>query len=510
MNLRTCRSMRRRHVAHLILQITDTFTPPPPSNWGLPDNGTGYTYPSFPSLNKEMIGKVRHPKHFPQHRSSLSRKNPTASITQSRLLNGTPSFKPATFSSPDRVSKRQVADLESAIKTLAIVHERRPMSFLEGLEQTTVSKKSSWGTGSFESVMLPNVTDLAEDFILCARRKQGVLLSFVVELQAYCRMLRARRQYYLFRISIMSLQRRFRDEPKVRRAKMQLLLKLQKAVLLQKNLRALIVRQRFKEKLQAIRNVQRWIRGVTTLHMFRRLRSCVISIQARVRGRRIRFAMYLLSNLLAVVQARIRGFLTRRRFLFVMNARMERYKNQVFLLWQHAHTPLSHRTTFWYIFKECSYLNTNLVEDELVRLWEGLQIKLSPQAGQTKRLSTTVLVEGEKLGLQNETWRKFLVVSELFIMVLQASYFPTDKFGSLPFVKVELMLSESNNDVIFPAEAKSSITSAAAREQAERLQLYERLRRCNDQELLRRAYNKFNIPTNQKLKKKCLSVAVCK
>jgi myosin heavy subunit len=202
-----------------------------------------------------------------------------------------------------------------------MIHEHRPRSFLDGLGQAGLSKKTSFGADSFESVMAPSVVDLAEEFLVCARRKQGVLLSLLVELQSYCRMRRERERYLRFRASIIALQRKFRDEPKVRGAKMQLLLNLQSAVLLQKNLRALVTRQLFKEKAQAVRKVQRWLRGVVKLHAFRRLRRFTVVLQAHARGRRLRFAIHLLSNLLAVAQARIRGFQTRRLFLFVMTER---------------------------------------------------------------------------------------------------------------------------------------------------------------------------------------------
>jgi hypothetical protein len=43
-------------------EITDTYTPPPPSNGGLPE-GKSYIYSPFPRLNPDLYGKIR-PKQF--------------------------------------------------------------------------------------------------------------------------------------------------------------------------------------------------------------------------------------------------------------------------------------------------------------------------------------------------------------------------------------------------------------------------------------------------------------
>ncbi|CAN0401931.1 unnamed protein product, partial [Discosporangium mesarthrocarpum] len=41
-------------------QVRVVFSPPAPSNWGLPDDGSQYSYgSSFPRLNKDRYGTVR-------------------------------------------------------------------------------------------------------------------------------------------------------------------------------------------------------------------------------------------------------------------------------------------------------------------------------------------------------------------------------------------------------------------------------------------------------------------
>jgi len=44
--------------------VSDTYTPPAPSNWGLPDDGRIYSYASFPSLNKDLFGNTRPPRQL--------------------------------------------------------------------------------------------------------------------------------------------------------------------------------------------------------------------------------------------------------------------------------------------------------------------------------------------------------------------------------------------------------------------------------------------------------------
>ncbi|DBA01320.1 TPA: hypothetical protein N0F65_001825, partial [Lagenidium giganteum] len=45
-------------------QIQETFIAPPPSNLGLPDDGTVYTYKAFPRLKKSLFGSVRKPREL--------------------------------------------------------------------------------------------------------------------------------------------------------------------------------------------------------------------------------------------------------------------------------------------------------------------------------------------------------------------------------------------------------------------------------------------------------------
>jgi hypothetical protein len=66
--------------------VTETFNPPPPSNWGLPDTGEGYTYMAFPQLRPDLFGNIRKPRRlfkFPEQQRTGS-KSVSAQVYQVR------------------------------------------------------------------------------------------------------------------------------------------------------------------------------------------------------------------------------------------------------------------------------------------------------------------------------------------------------------------------------------------------------------------------------------------
>jgi hypothetical protein len=55
---------------------------------------------------------------------------------------------------------------------------------------------------------------------------------------------------------------------------------------------------------------------------------------------------------------------------------MQIYKFQIFRLWQHANTPLSFRTKCWEHFEVDGYVRIAIAEQELLRLWKELDIRV--------------------------------------------------------------------------------------------------------------------------------------
>ena len=275
------------------MQIQEVFTPPPPSNWGLVD-GRRYHYGSFPTLNAELFGKVRPTKQWPQQDAGTYRiVAKAAALKQQELIAkamGPRSSVPTVVTSSG--GRSNVRDIEWAIHVLSKV---------AGADATRAK------TGESRSS--------AQQQVLAARRKQGILIDIVITIQAYCRMYIARRRYLEQRKALITLQRRsrrtspekeqqeFRDTvgcavvlqslTRLYFAKKQYQSLRNSSIVAQSLIRGAIARQKFRE-LKASHLLQRWIRGSLVRCYIAKLRRSTILSQAIVRGRRSRFGCTLL------------------------------------------------------------------------------------------------------------------------------------------------------------------------------------------------------------------------
>ena len=81
-----------------------------------------------------------------------------------------------------------------------------------------------------------------------------------------------------------------------------------------------------------------------------------------------------------------RGVLVQRRVTRIMQSRLGLYKSQIFYLWRHTHTPLCYRAKFWQLLlaSNISFVLIAVAEEELVRLWHLLDLKLTevPECGE--------------------------------------------------------------------------------------------------------------------------------
>ena len=141
--------------------ITETFTPPPPSNWGLPDDGRTYHYSSFPKLKSILYGKTRPPKQWPNS-TTPTRSKPMLRMTSA---SSTPQHNQHMFLSQifDE-DEDEEATLNWAIHAMAYSN---PLNDNDHPLQTK-----------------------AQNMISAARRKQGIHLASIVRFQSYARMVR--------------------------------------------------------------------------------------------------------------------------------------------------------------------------------------------------------------------------------------------------------------------------------------------------------------------------------
>lgn len=387
----------------LSTQLTDTFAPPPPSNWGLPDDGRSYHYGSFPELNADLYGKIRPPQQWPQYR----RKSPIKTARRGSLaVQAKEKFVLAKAMAPIiathgviySATKRGVKNLETAITALSSPFSAPIMSPRENntersrfRQRRTDLSPLRQSSIRMSEITLPSSIDFskemglgsstAEELVLNARRKQAILLAIIIKLQAFCRVFLAKARYRKLRGG----DKKVRTTPS--QGEETHVLKYQRGA--------------------AIR-IQSLFRAYTARCSVRRRQGAVVLLQGHVRGQRTRFAYRLLLDTIRKVQARARGYIVRRRIYFLFEARMETYRQQILLLWQCAHTSLCFRSKFWPLLKETGFLRVSIAEAELGRLWRDLGI--SSHSAQNGEDSDGALRIGTSLGVCCKTHAKCLKV----------------------------------------------------------------------------------------------------
>ena len=108
--------------------------------------------------------------------------------------------------------------------------------------------------------------------------------------------------------------------------------------------------------------------------LYSQINRSTVLIQAFFRGRRIRFLFHLTRKVIRTIQARVRGFFTCQKVLNILWNRYDVYRKQILHLWQHCCTPLSYRSKFWILVDKKTFVTFSLVQKELRRLWEDLDI----------------------------------------------------------------------------------------------------------------------------------------
>lgn len=171
-------------------QITETFSPPPPSNWGLQDDGRTYHYSTFPDLDYMLFGKIRHARVWQDRRSSLRKRMSTALVQENEKA----VVERASNSIMKKTKTRRVRNLESALKTLSSPFKQFKNDIPVGTPDHRQTPASPGGRSSFSEVTLPSTFEMApevvhsaEEMVLNARRKHAILLAIIVRLQSLCR-----------------------------------------------------------------------------------------------------------------------------------------------------------------------------------------------------------------------------------------------------------------------------------------------------------------------------------
>lgn len=199
-----------------------------------------------------------------------------------------------------------------------------------------------------------------------ARTRQLGLISSVIKIQAYYRMISTRRQ--VLRISAA---------------------------------------HNFKDFLRLTVRIQSRTRSFLLSMDYNKKKKITIVIQALFRGRRVRLLYFLTRKIIIKIQSFVRGYWTRKNVKSSMYLRSTAYREQIVKLWERTNTPLTYRTKFWmHIDTPAGFAPFVAQENELIRLWNFLQFNFKDTTAQMRACRESILA--------NRVYVRFLQVSEFF------------------------------------------------------------------------------------------------
>jgi hypothetical protein len=139
--------------------ITETFIPPPPSNWGLPDDGRMYKYVSFPSLRDDLYGKIRPPKRWEQVSRQRRSVSSAALLQQQSILSKV--LVPSSSPKATKLMGEEARSLEWAINLLSLK--------------------------DLEASLGPKDVDYSQNLVLSSNEKQRLCISGITKFQSVYR-----------------------------------------------------------------------------------------------------------------------------------------------------------------------------------------------------------------------------------------------------------------------------------------------------------------------------------
>lgn len=192
-----------------------------------------------------------------------------------------------------------------------------------------------------------------------------------------------------------------------------------------------------------------------------------------VRSRRTRIIFQELRRMVKTIQSRVRGTLVRSRIKFMIKQKLDLYTTQIFVLWTYLHIPLIYRTKLWPdISSDKSFLCLRIAESELERLWDVASL---PICSKGSRYSDNISLYCNSIGISNKTYLKSKECTD--------------------WLKGNMSMISNYDD-------------ALRNEEAERLQIYERLSISIFEKDISNLYRTFNIAPDEKMKKVALSQKV--
>lgn len=315
----------------------------------------------------------------------------------------------------------------------------------------------------------------ADTVLLNARRMRAVLLDEVVKIQATWRMHASRS---LSRNSpdnklLSEHEIGFEDNDDGEKEQ------ISQLVCLQRHIRGAIARRKHQQKKVATILLQSRLRGHIVRRQHATERFSALCIQRCLRGRRDKLAFFLVRTLVCRAQARARGYMIRQRMSTILAGKLELFRKEIVNLWQASHTPLSLRTKFWHTLESPATLcKIRVVESELKRLMAAVGL---PHRCQAPSLGDEVIKAADSIGVDSSIYRRCQEIS----------------------ISKETEPGTQANGI-------EDSSAALSYEEAERLQIHERLDSKMFEVMAGRIYAQFEIPSTEKMKKVTLAKAICK
>jgi hypothetical protein len=501
--------------------VSETFNPPPPSNWGLPDDGRLYSYSNFPSLDPTRFGNVRAPRQLmkePEQQRTVNEsqhsfivgKMMERSEGSSRMLGGS---MPALMGGNTGAGVGGKKGLMPKPQSRDLVWALHLLVYGENL--ITKSKTA------------PTTSDMKEANMIIEKQRvkqiKGVMA--VLNIQSRSRMKPFRKKMQRMKAAAKFIQRYYRRELILRTYREVYLDVLKIVKIVQKVFRGWLGRVKADKRYDAVLKIQGRSRGALVRSEIRIWSGAAKKVQAAERGRRARFAFAVIRDLVIVAQANVRGWFKRKIADAQRRQRLEQYRGQIFQCWKRAHTPLAYRSKFWLLFDGSGFLHVAVHEDELLRLWRDLGV-FNNEAG--KKILGNGAGPSTSLGMQFSTLSSSRSLnsdgerdSEAVLDVLNL-YSPNG--GSVHFfkrfkcVETQLEAAEDDKTAVFSSEIASQLEENSAgsmsgkhlvvakqRLKLERMQLYEKMKYNNTDTTKSAYYSMFGLKEGDKKKKQRLT-----
>lgn len=292
--------------------IKETFSPPPPSNWGIPMN-KHFVYPRFPKFNHEQLAPARQPRVL------------TRAPEQRRLAN----------------SAAQVTALEKTVERL------QDQSTTKSLE-IMLQEAKSW-FAKFSALLTRIQAHIRAKRIRRLYQRQR---RSVIRIQRCMRRLRLRLLEARYGVHQQAMLRIYQSVVRGYLQRQRYRVLVGRLIMLQSFARMVISRLKLRKQLRAVIKLQAWARSQLAVKRYRHIRHRVMAFQALFRG------------------TSCRSRLLKQRVDYISFLR-----GVIFELWKIDHTSLVERSKFWLFLRDkTSTLDLFIHIDELRHLIESLNI----------------------------------------------------------------------------------------------------------------------------------------